>query len=54
MHEAYARAWSVGIPIVVADCRRLRSVPQPCRMQGKRRAREGVFNIETFRVKPGE
>lgn len=30
----HTRAWSVGAPAVVADCRRLRFVPQPCQIQG--------------------
>ncbi len=30
----HTRAWSVGAPAVVADCRQLRFVPQPCQMQG--------------------
>ncbi|BCM67535.1 hypothetical protein EASAB2608_02869 [Streptomyces sp. EAS-AB2608] len=29
----HTRAWSVGAPTIVADCRRLRLVPQPCQMQ---------------------
>jgi hypothetical protein len=28
----HTRAWSADAPAVVADCRRLRFVPQPCQM----------------------
>jgi hypothetical protein len=30
----HTRAWSVGAPAIMADCRRLGFVPQPCQMQG--------------------
>lgn len=29
----HTRAWSVGVPAVVAGCRRLSFVPLPCQMQ---------------------
>lgn len=39
----HTRAWSAGAPAVVADCRRLRFVPQPCQMQRSATVNEGVL-----------
>lgn len=38
----HTRAWSVGAPAVMADCRRLRFVPQPCQMQGSATVNTGA------------
>jgi hypothetical protein len=37
----HTRAWSVGAPAVVADCRRLRFVPQPCQIPGSATVNSG-------------
>lgn len=38
----HTRAWSVGAPTVVADCRLLSFVPLPCQMQGSATVNERV------------
>lgn len=38
----HTRAWSADAPTVVADCRRLRFVPQPCQMQGSVTVNDGA------------
>ncbi len=39
----HTRAWSVHAPIIVADCRRLRFVPQLCQMQGSATVNTGAL-----------
>jgi len=41
----HTRAWSVGAPAVVADCRRLRFVPQPCQMEGSATVNTGALRL---------